>query len=204
MLRNSGSRTGQKHLKRKDQPPADDDGASEQPRLAALKAAVTAAEAAVRVAEGDDAGVRSWLNDLLQQVERQVQIDEDQAEEEREQRDEQRDVYMAAAVACVEAIKRRTVRQSPTDAERARMQPFKSALVANLRAWSQSYPADKCDKCEKHLAWCLCRGPCSKCGQRAWRRAWRLYCVYPANVCQQQSRFKNHRSSSRVRDRFRK
>ena len=46
--------------KRKHPPPADDDGASEQPRLAALKAAVTAAEAAVRVAEGDD--VRAQCN----------------------------------------------------------------------------------------------------------------------------------------------
>ena len=154
-----------------------DASASEQPRIVALEAAVAAAEVAARVAEGDDAGVRSWLDDVLKQVERQVQIDEDQAELEREQHD----VYVAAAVACAEAIKRRTLRQYPTDAEYSRMRPFDNALRANLREWRKSYPADKCDKCASHLAYCVCRAPCSNCGQLKWRRAWRLYCVYPAN-----------------------
>ena len=48
-----------------------DAAASEQPRIAALEAAVAAAEVAARVAEGDDAGVRSWLAGVLKQVERQ-------------------------------------------------------------------------------------------------------------------------------------
>ena len=129
-----------------------DAAASEQPRIAALEAAVAAAEVAARVAEGDEAGVRSWLDDVLKQVERQVQIDEDQAKLEREQHD----VHVAAAVACAEAIKRRTVRQYPTDAERSLMRPFYHALEDNLRVWRQSYPADKCDKCVRHLAGPLC------------------------------------------------
>ena len=59
------------------------------------------------------------------------------------------------------------------------MRPFKHALQANLRVWTESYPADKCDKCAMHLAHCRCRDACSKCGQEKWRRAWRLYCIYP-------------------------
>ena len=173
MPRATGSRTGTKHLKRKKPLPAAEESASQQPRLVALEAAMASVEAAARVAEGDDAGVRSWLDDVLKQVERQVQFDEDQADLEREQRD----IYVAAAVACVEAIKRRTLRQYPTDAERSRMRPFYHALQENLRVWSQSYPADKCDKCARHLAHCVCRDACTKCGQVKWRRAWRLYCI---------------------------
>ena len=89
-----------------------------------------------------------------------MEIDKDRAELEREEHN----IYMAAAVACVEAIKRRTVRQYPTDAERSLMRPFYHALKDNLRVWSQSYLADKCDKCARHLAHCVCRDACSKCG----------------------------------------
>ena len=71
MPRATGARTGQKHKKRKLAAPAAEGYASSQPRLAAISTAMAAAEAAVRVAEGDDAGVRSWLDDLLRQVERQ-------------------------------------------------------------------------------------------------------------------------------------
>ena len=182
MPRNAGiGRTGRKHKKRDHATLVNDASASEQPRIVALEAAVAAAEVAARVAEGDQAGVRSWLDDVLKQVERQVQIDEDQAELEREKRDS----YVAAAVACVEAIKHRTVRHRPTDAEYSRMRPFYHALEANLRVWSQSYPADKCDKCARHLAHRVCRDSCSKCGQVKWRRAWRLYCVFstPRMIC---------------------
>ena len=164
MPRNAGiGRTGKKHKKRDHAALVNDAPASEQPRVAALEAAVAASEVAARVAEGDEAGVRSWLDDVLKQLERQLQIDEDLADLEREKRDS----VIAAAVACVEAIKRRTLRQYPTDAERSRMRPFYNALQANLCVWSQSYPADKCDKCAMHLAHCVCRDACSKCGQGA-------------------------------------
>ena len=189
MPRNAGiGRKGQKHKKRDHAALVAEADASEQPTIVALEAAVASVEAAARVAAGDEAGVRNWLDDLLKQVERQVQIDEDLADLEREQRD----IFVAAAVACAEAVKRRTLRQYPTDVERSRMQPFYNALQANLREWSQSYPADKCDKCARHLAHCVCRDPCSKCGQLKWRRAWRFYCVYPANdmcACEKISNF---------------
>ena len=55
---------------------------------------------------------------VLKQVERQVQIDEDQAKLEREQHD----VHVAAAVACAEAIKRRTLRQDIEDVTAAQSQ----------------------------------------------------------------------------------
>ena len=97
MPRNAGiGRTGKKHKKRDRATLVNDASASEKPRVVALEAAVAAAEVAARVAEGDEAGVRSWLDAVLKQVERQVQIDEDQAELEREQHD----IYVAAAVAC--------------------------------------------------------------------------------------------------------
>ena len=188
MPRSAGiGRTGTKHKRARSERAAEDSH-KQGPRLVALEAAVAAAATAVRVAQGDDAAVREWLDGVLKQVERQVEIDEFQAELEREKRDS----YVAAAVACVEAIKHRTVRHRPTDAEYSRMRPFYHALEANLRVWSQSYPADKCDKCARHLAFCVCREACSKCGQVKWRRAWRLYCVYPANdmcTCEKISNF---------------
>ena len=111
MPRCSGARTGQKLKKRKLTAPTTEVSASESPVLAALEAAVASAQVAAQVAAGDDGAVRTWLDDLLEQVERQVQFDEDQAELEREQRDS----FVAAAVACVEAIKRRTLRQYLSD-----------------------------------------------------------------------------------------
>ena len=55
---------------------AAEDSHKQGSRLVALEAAVAAAATAVRVAQGDDAAVREWLDGVLKQVERQVEIDE--------------------------------------------------------------------------------------------------------------------------------
>ena len=110
MPRNAGiGRTGKKHKKRKLAAPAAEDGASEAPRLAALEAAVAAAQVAAQVAAGDDSAVRTWLDNVLEQVEKQVADDEDRAERERDRHDR----FIGVGVACVEAIKRRTSNNTP-------------------------------------------------------------------------------------------
>ena len=74
MPRNAGiGRTGKKHKKRDHAALVAENDASEQPTNVALEAAVASVEAAVRVAQGDDAAVREWLDGVLEQVERQVE-----------------------------------------------------------------------------------------------------------------------------------
>ena len=177
MPRASGARTGQKHKKPKLTAPAAEDSARETPRLAALEAAVAAAKVAAQVAQGDDDAVRQWLDSVLEQVKTQVEIDEDRAEIERDRHDR----FVGVAVACVEAVKRRTFQQYPSSSERSILRPFLNALHVNRVEWSLEYPADKCDKCLIHIAYCQCRVSCSKCGQNVPRRAWQVCSIYPMN-----------------------
>ena len=178
MPRNAGiGRTGKKHKKRKLAAPAAEDGASEAPRLAALEAAVAAAQVAAQVAAGDDSAVRTWLDNVLEQVEKQVADDEDRAERERDRHDR----FIGVGVACVEAIKRRTFKQYPSPSERSMLHPFQNALQVNQREWVLTYPDDWCDKCGFHVAHCWCRASCGKCGQNVPRRAWQVCSVYPMN-----------------------
>ena len=177
MPRCSGARTGQKLKKRKLTAPTTEVSASESPVLAALEAAVASAQVAAQVAAGDDGAVRTWLDDLLEQVEKQVADDEDRAELERDRHDR----FVSVGVACVESIKRRTFKQYPTPSERSILRPFLNALQVNREEWWLEYPADKCDKCLKHIAYCQCRAPCSKCGQNVPRRAWQVCSIYPMN-----------------------
>ena len=177
MPRASGARTGLKHKKWKLTAPTSEVSASEPPVLAALKAAVASAQVAAQVAAGDDSAVGKWLDDLLEQVEKQVADDEDRAERERDKHDR----FVGVGVACVEAVKRRTFKQYPNPSERSILRPFLKALQVNRVEWSREYPADKCDKCLVHIAYCQCRVPCSKCGQNVPRRAWQVCSVYPMN-----------------------
>ena len=183
MPRSAGiGRTGTKHKRARSERAAEDSH-KQGPRLVALEAAVAAAATAVRVAQGDDAAVREWLDGVLKQVERQVEIDEDRAEFERAKHER----FIAVGVACVEAVKRRTFKQYPSPSERSMLSPFLHALQVNREEWSFAYPSDKCDKCAFHLGWCHCRVSCGKCGQNVPRRAWQVCFFYPANdmcVCE--------------------
>ena len=101
MPRNSGCRTGQKDKKRKRVKFAAEDGAKQTPRLEALEAAAAAPEAAAIHTTVNDCThaetVRQWLDDLLYQVEDKVDFECRMHEQ-----------YHGAALACAEAIKRRT------------------------------------------------------------------------------------------------
>ena len=101
MPRASGARTGKKHKKRKLNPPAIEDGSSEEPRLAAAEAAVASLKVAAQVATGDGGAVRKWLYDMLEQVEKQVADDEDRAQLERDRHHR----VIGVGVACVEDVK---------------------------------------------------------------------------------------------------
>ena len=179
MPRNCGARTGQKHKKRKLTAPTAEDSTSEAPVLAALEAdfAASAQVVAAHVAAGDGSAVRTWLDDVLEQVEKQVADDEDRAELERDRHDR----FIGVGVACVKGIKRRTIKQYPSPSESSMLRPFQNALQVNRVEWRLEYPADKCDTCLKHIAYCQCRMPCSKCGQNVPRRAWQVCSVYPMN-----------------------
>ena len=81
----------------------------------------------MRVAQGDDAAVREWLDGVLKQVERQVEIDEDRAEFERAKHER----FIAVGVACVEAVKRRTFTQYPSPSERSMLsEPFPACFAS--------------------------------------------------------------------------
>ena len=70
MPRAAGSRTGRKHLKRKKQLLAAEEKASQQPRLAALEAAVAAAEVGLQSQQREEhAALFSLLDVQLQAVE---------------------------------------------------------------------------------------------------------------------------------------
>ena len=70
--------------------------------------------------------VSGSINSVLEQVKTQVEIDEDRAEIERDRHDR----FVGVAVACVEAVKRRTSKQYPSPSlfERSILRPFLNAL----------------------------------------------------------------------------
>ena len=101
MPRASGSRTGKKHKRSREQVAADAGDAEAARRIATLKAAAAAADSALAQSQPQNAPVddvvREWLDDLLYQVE-DVVDDECRMHEQ----------YQGAALACAEAVKRRT------------------------------------------------------------------------------------------------
>ena len=119
--------------------------------------------------------VRKWLDGVLEQVELQARIDEAKAE--RELRDHE--MHVATVLACAEAVKKRVRPFGPErDADFRRQRSFYDALDQNVREWETAYK-DLCRDCERHLARCLCRAPCSKCGHNVPKRAWRVSFFYP-------------------------
>ena len=101
MPRASGSRTGKKHKRSREQVAADAGDAEAARRIATLKAAAAAADAALAQSQPQNAPVddvvREWLDDLLYQVEDVVDNECRMHEQ-----------YQGAALACAEAVKRRT------------------------------------------------------------------------------------------------
>ena len=115
--------------------------------------------------------VRQWLDDLLYQVEDKVDFECRMHEQ-----------YHGAALACAEAIKRRTFGRQLAwnqggEAQWLLVRRFFDALRSAKREWADAYPGEKCSLCNRHIAWCECRAPCCKCGVRVPRRAWKVWCV---------------------------
>ena len=188
MPRSSGiGRTGNKH-KRVKFASADEDEAKQERRLAAVQAAAAAAEVAATVAAGDDDAVREWLESVLRKVELQADADElaDELERKRHKR------FIGVGIACVEAVKSRIYEQCMSLRQWTILEPFLDAWEENKTDWKFMYPADQCDMCGYHLAFCRCRVPCSKCGQIKPRRAWQLLECYPVHdmcACEKNSNF---------------
>ena len=119
--------------------------------------------------------VRQWLDDLLYQVEDKVDFECRMHEQ-----------YHGAALACAEAIKRRTFGRQLAwnqggEAQWLLVRRFFDALRSAKREWADAYPGEKCSLCNRHIAWCECRAPCCKCGVRVPRRAWKVCEIFPEN-----------------------
>ena len=173
MPRASGSRTGQKHKKRRvvkgaaESTPCHGDIASDEGASAEPKPIVSASE--------DDEfktfqSVSRIIDDLiahLEKDERKIQFDRDWHA-----------MHKANAIACAEAYKRRSA-LNPLSCEEA-CEPFRLAWQQALREWETAYKADLCSACSEqrsndcHLARCMCYIDCSGCGQRVPARPWRV------------------------------
>ena len=92
--------------------------------MAALEEAAAAARVAALVAAGDKGAVRTWLDDVLEQVEKQVADDEDRAERERDLHDRFIRLEWASHAWKLLSVALSNNRQYPSPSERSMLRPF--------------------------------------------------------------------------------
>ena len=172
MPRANGSRTGQKHKKRKLVAKAE-----EAPPERAVEAAIATAEEPQGASPSEDVEFRSYqiLSRLVDDMITQLEHDQDQIERERVWHE----MHIANAIACAEAYKRRFA-ASTADNKWLVLAPFREAWRQALHEWRTAYKNDVCSECsqeiqpEWHISDCLCVIDCRKCGQRIPARPWRV------------------------------
>ena len=172
MPRNAGiGRTGKKHKRKKEEPAAASADVRQEPRIAAMQAAVAAADAAlaqsVRMNEPVENAVREWVAEAIDDV---VRWEEQDARWKRVKHDR----YAATAIACHDAYLRKYFAASAAEKQSVASGAYRAAYAMAQENWQWAYPDDICHECEEHLSKCDCRNQCGKCGESRFARAWRF------------------------------